>query len=165
MLRRYIPGKGYVNLGVKDNKVKIIQSYSTIKGICNLGSFTWNSKIGCCESLNLNSDCYLLPNLDGGLFNSIPNLFMDGGIPSFIGLCRINPTECYNKSSLNGGLPSLLSTLHMDGGSPNYIGLCHINPTECYNKSLLNGGLPSLSSTLNMDGGIPSFIGLCHINQ
>ena len=52
MLRRYIPGKGYVNLGVKDNKAKIIQSYSTIKGICNLGSYNWKSKFGYCELFN-----------------------------------------------------------------------------------------------------------------
>lgn len=47
MLRRYIPGKGYINLGVKDNKAKIIKTYSTINGICNLGSFSWNSKKIC----------------------------------------------------------------------------------------------------------------------
>jgi len=127
MLRRYIPGKGYVNLGVKDNKIKIIQSYSTTEGICNLGSFSWNSKKICCEPLPPTPQCYSLPNLDGGLFNSIINLFMDGGRPSFVGLCQINPTECYDNSSLNGGLPSSLSTLDMDGGTPSFIGLCNIN--------------------------------------
>ena len=52
MLRRYIPGKGFINLGVKDNKVKIIHRYSNLLGICNLGSQSWKSHIGCCESLD-----------------------------------------------------------------------------------------------------------------
>jgi len=43
MIRRYIPGKGYVNLGVKDNKAKIIQRYSAVGGLCSLGSYIWKS--------------------------------------------------------------------------------------------------------------------------
>jgi hypothetical protein len=90
MLRRYIPGKGYVNLGVKDNKTKIIQSYSTIKGICNLGSFSWNSKIGCSEYLNINSQCYSLPTLDGGGPNLLQTFSIDGGQPTSIQICSID---------------------------------------------------------------------------
>lgn len=127
MLRRYIPGKGYVNLGAKDNKAKIIQSYSTIKGICNLGSFSWNSKKICCEPKSSIPQCYSLPTLDGGLFNSIPNLFMDGGTPNIVGLCRINPSECYNNPLLNGGTSNSSPSLFMNGGTPTVVGLCRIN--------------------------------------
>ena len=53
---------------------------------------------------------------------------MDGGTPTFTGLCHINPSECYSNPLLNGGLTNSIPTLHMDGGNPNLIGLCHINP-------------------------------------
>jgi hypothetical protein len=86
MLRRYIPGKGYINLGVKDNKVKIIKSYSTISGICDLGSRQWTSDLLNCSS----SNCYSFPNLDGGTPSSIPQLFMNGEDPFTIPVCFIN---------------------------------------------------------------------------
>lgn len=88
MLRRYIPGKGYINLGVKDNKVKIIKSYSTVGGICDLGSREWKSKLSCCISST--SDCYSLPFLNGGTPNNVPNLFMNGGDPFTLPACFIN---------------------------------------------------------------------------
>lgn len=88
MLRRYIPGKGYVNLGVKDNKVKIIKSYSTLGGLCHLGDYEWKSKLNCCESSI--TSCYSLPFLNGGIPDNVPNLFMNGGTPNFAGLCHIN---------------------------------------------------------------------------
>jgi hypothetical protein len=87
MLRRYIPGRGYVNLGVKDNKAKIIKSYSTIGGICHLGSYTWESTIACCD---ITSRCYSLPNLDGGSPSLIPQLFIDGGNPLTVPECFID---------------------------------------------------------------------------
>ena len=129
MLRRYIPGKGYINLGVKDNKAKIIQNYSTIKGVCNLGSFKWNSNKICCEPpipIHI-SQCYSLPILNGGTPNSLPSLFMDGGLPNIIGSCNINPSLCYSNSVLNGGTPNSLPSLVMNGGSPNVVGICNIN--------------------------------------
>jgi len=87
MLRRYIPGKGYVNLSVKDNKVKSIQSYSNLLGICDLGSQSWKSNIGCCESI---SQCYSLHNLDGGGPNLLQTFFIDGGQPTSIQICFID---------------------------------------------------------------------------
>lgn len=87
MLRRYIPGKGFINLGVKDNKAKIIKTYSTISGICQLGSQSWKSRIGCCETI---SQCYSLPNLDGGEPNSFQTFSIDGGRPTSIQICFID---------------------------------------------------------------------------
>jgi len=88
MLRRYIPGKGYVNLGVKDNKVKIIHRYSTLEGLCDLGSQTWNSTLSCC---NLTSNgCYTFPILDGGMPDSIFPLIMNGDDPISNPVCFID---------------------------------------------------------------------------
>jgi hypothetical protein len=87
MIRRYIPGKGYVNLGVKDNKVKIIKSYSTLGGLCDLGSESWNSTLSCC---NISNGCYTFPILDGGIPGSIFALFMDGGDPISNPVCFID---------------------------------------------------------------------------
>jgi hypothetical protein len=87
MLRRYIPGKGYVNLGVKDNKVKIINNYSNLLGICNLGSYSWKSSIQCCEIV---SQCYSLPILDGGGPNSFQSFSIDGGQPTSIQISSID---------------------------------------------------------------------------
>jgi hypothetical protein len=87
MLRRYIPGKGYLNLSVKDNKSKIINRYSNLLGICHLGSRSWKSSIQCCES---NSQCYLLPTLDGGGPNSLQTFSVDGGGTTSIQICSID---------------------------------------------------------------------------
>ena len=90
MLRRYIPGKGFINLGVKDNKVKIIQRYSNLLGICNLGSQSWNSKKICCEYVIPISQCYSQPFLDGGEPNSLQTFSIDGGQPTSIQICFID---------------------------------------------------------------------------
>jgi hypothetical protein len=87
MLRRYIPGKGYVNLSVKNNKAKIINRYSNLLGICHLGSQNWKSSITCCESV---SQCYSLSNLDGGGPNLLQTFFIDGGQPTSIQICSID---------------------------------------------------------------------------
>lgn len=89
MLRRYIPGKGYVNLGVKDNKVKIIQRYSTLDGLCDLGSRSWDSTLSCCN-LTSGNGCYSFSILDGGIPGSIFALFMNGGDPISSPVCFID---------------------------------------------------------------------------
>jgi len=48
------------------------------------------NQIKCCNFTSPPPECYSLPNLDGGLYNLPQNLNINGGTPSFIGLCRIN---------------------------------------------------------------------------
>ena len=86
------------------------------------------TQVKCCSFTPPPPQCYTNSILDGGLSNSLPSLHMDGGTPTFTGLCHINPSVCYNNSLLNGGLTNSIPSLHMEGGNPNLIGLCHINP-------------------------------------
>ena len=122
-------------------------------------------QVKCCSYIPPEPECYSLSILQGGLYNSLPSLFMDGGLPNFNGICNINPSICYNNFSLQGGLYNSLPSLFMDGGLPNFNGICNINPSICYNNFSLQGGLYNSLPSLFMDGGLPNFNGICRINQ